>query len=98
MPITSKILKVWNWYFFSKFEKFYIDFKNAKKTAESFSILGVMAFEGVKVISLIYDKNTCDRQSTCYQTVLRFQTWLTGMFSNSICPGLMQNYDKGASL
>ena len=45
-----------------------------KELQKSFSILGVMAFEAVKVISLIYDKNTCDRQSTCYQTVLRFQT------------------------
>ena len=36
------------------------------------SAFEITAFELVVGISLFYDKNTCDRQSMCYQTVLRF--------------------------
>ena len=46
----------------------------------------IMAFEHGAGISLNYDKNACDRQSICYQTVLMFQ-----MFSNLICPSLMES-------
>ena len=35
-------------------------------------VLEIIAFDHVAVYSLNYDENTCDRQSTCYQTVLRF--------------------------
>ena len=37
------------------------------------AVFGIMAFEDVPGNSLNYDENTCDRQSRCYQTVLRFQ-------------------------
>ena len=37
-----------------------------------FSIFEGMTFDDVAGISLDYAENTCDRQSTCYQTVLRF--------------------------
>ena len=37
-----------------------------------FSVSEIIAFESVAEISLIYDQNTCDRHSACYQTVLRF--------------------------
>ena len=50
-----------------------------------------MAFEHVWGISVNYDKNTWDGQSTCYETVLRFYIRLKEMFSNSICLGLMEN-------
>ena len=36
-------------------------------------VLKIIAFEPVVGISLSYDENTRDRQSTCYQTVLRFK-------------------------
>ena len=36
-------------------------------------VIQIMAFEDVAGNSLKYDENTCDRNSTCYQTVLRFQ-------------------------
>ena len=46
-----------------------------------------MAFEDHAGISLFYDKNTCDRQSTCNQTLLKFQIRLTeiktGAFGHS---------------
>ena len=42
--------------------------KNIKKM---FFVLDIVAFEGVGVTYLYYDKNSCDLQSTCYQTVLR---------------------------
>ena len=50
-----------------------------------------MAIEHVAVISLNYEENTCDRQSTCYQTVVIFQIWLKENFANSIWLGLMEN-------
>ena len=50
-----------------------------------------MALEHVAGTSLDDDENTCDRQSTCYQTVLRFDIWLKEIFSDSICLGLMKN-------
>ena len=57
-----------------------------------------MAFEHGAGISLNYDKNTCDQQSTCFQTVLMFQIWLTEMFSNLICPSLMESYGESAAV
>ena len=36
-------------------------------------VFEIMAFEDVAGNSLNYDENTCDWQSTCYKTVLRFQ-------------------------
>ena len=50
-----------------------------------------MAIEYVAGIFLNYDENTCDRQSTCYEIVLRFYVTLKDMFSNSISLGLMEN-------
>ena len=35
-------------------------------------VLEIIAFDHVAVNSLNYDENTCDKQSTCYETVLRF--------------------------
>ena len=57
-----------------------------------------MAFEHIAAISLNYDEDTCDRQSTCYQTVLRFHIWLKEMFSNSVCLGLIQNEDENVAV
>ena len=38
-----------------------------------FVVFEIMAFEHVAGNFLNYDENTCDGQSMCYQTVLRFQ-------------------------
>ena len=61
-----------------------------------FPLSQIIGFESVAGIYLIYDENTCDRQSTCYQTVVRFRIWQREMFSNSIFPTLIENWDKGA--
>ena len=37
-----------------------------------FRVFEIVAFEYVAGNSLNYDQNTCYRESTCYQTVLRF--------------------------
>ena len=55
-----------------------------------------MSFEHVAGISLNYDKQTCDRQSTCYQRVLRFHLPLKEMFYNSIFYGLIECSDENA--
>ena len=68
------------------------------KFEEMFSAFEIIAFEPVVTIFPIYDENTCDRQSTCYQTVLRFQIGLREIFSNSIFPRLMKNLHKSATL
>ena len=44
------------------------------------------------------DENTCDRQSMCYETVLRLQISLTDMFPNSMYLGLMEIYDKSSAM
>ena len=62
-----------------------------EKLKKKFSVFELMAFEHVAGVSLIYDENTCDPQSTCDQTNLSFQILLKEMFSNSICFGLMEN-------
>ena len=38
-----------------------------------FAVFEIMAFEHVAGVSISYDENTCDRQATYYQTVLRFK-------------------------
>ena len=63
-----------------------------------FPVFEIMAFEHVAINSLNYGKNTSDRQSTCYQTVQRFQIWLKEKFSNSISPLIRQNYDKSPAV
>ena len=59
-----------------------------------FFLFEIIAFEPVGRISLIYDENTCDRQST----VLQFLIYLREMFSTCICPRLIGKYDKSAAV
>ena len=59
-----------------------------------YSIFEIMAFEPVAAISPTYDENTCDLQWTCYQTVLTFPIWLREIFSKSLCPKLIETWDK----
>ena len=49
-----------------------------------------MAFHHVSRIFLNYDENIWERQSTCYQTVLKFNTSQKEIFSNWICLDLME--------
>ena len=65
--------------------------KMEQKLQKMFPLFEIIAFEYVAGISLNYDENTCDGQSTCYKTHLRFQIWLKEKFSNSISLGLIEN-------
>ena len=56
-----------------------------------FSVFETVAFEHVSGISLNIDKNTCEPQSMCYETVLRFNIWIKEMVSNSIVFVIMEN-------
>ena len=69
-----------------------------QKFQKMFSVFEAIAFQPIAGISLIYDEDTCDRQPTCYQTVPRFGIWLKDMFSNSICPILIENCNKTAGV
>ena len=55
-----------------------------KKVQKIFLVLKRTAFEGVGVTYLYHELNSCDRESTCYQTVLRSQILIAEMFSNYI--------------
>ena len=61
-------------------------------------VFEVMAFEQVSWISLNYDENTFERQSTYYERVLRFHIWFKEIFSGSSCLGLMENLDESAAV
>ena len=63
-----------------------------------FRVFQIMALNPVSRISLTYDGNTCERQSTCYQTVLRFHIQLKEMFSSSISLCLIENLDESAAV
>ena len=61
-------------------------------------VLEIMAFKQVAGTSLNSDENTFYRQSTCYETVLRFYIFLKETFSNSIFLSLMEYYDESAAV
>ena len=65
-----------------------------EKFKKMFTLFEIMTFAHLAGISLNYDLNTCDWQSTCYQTVLRFHFWLKQTVSNSIYLAIMENYDE----
>ena len=70
--ITSEMFEVWSWSFFKKCTKFYVDCKNSLKISKNiwgFWHNGVWTWFG---ISFNYDENISERQSTCYQIVLKF--------------------------
>ena len=58
----------------------------------------IIAFEHVSGISRNCDENIWERESTSYQTVLKFHISQKEMFSNIVCLGLMENYDESASV
>ena len=68
------------------------------KLEEMLSVVDIITFKHVAGISLNSHKETCDQQSRCYQTVLGFHTWLKEMFFNSVCLGIMKNYDESAAV
>ena len=81
--------------FFLKMRKVSYSFqKRNKNFRKRYRFLKIMAFEHVAGISLNYDENTCDRQSTYCQRILRFQISRTEMFSDSINLGLIEIYDE----
>ena len=47
--------------------------KLEEKVEKMVAVFETMAFEHVAGNSVNYNENTCDGQSTCYQTVLKFQ-------------------------
>ena len=51
---------------------------------KKFFLFEIKAFEFVLRKSAFSDGNTCHRESTCYQTLWKFQMWLRQTFSNSI--------------
>ena len=63
-----------------------------------FSLFDIIAFETVAGVFFIFDENTCDRQSTCYQTILRFHISEREIFSNSTYRRLFENLEKSTAV
>ena len=61
-------------------------------------VFEIMAFKHVAGTSLNSNENIFCRQSTYYQTVLRFHIFLKEMFSDSICLGIMENSGESAAV
>ena len=76
--------------FFQKALNFMQIAKIQYKFQKMFMVFETMAFEHLSGISLNYDENISERQSSCCQTVLRIHISLKVMFSNSVCLGLME--------
>ena len=66
------------------------------KFKKMFSVSEIIAFEPVAGIFLIYDENTCDMHSACYQTVLGCLIREIEIFSYSILPRLIENWGKSS--
>ena len=62
-----------------------------------FLVLKIITFELVAGISGDYDKNTCDRPSTCQKKVLTFKKGLRDKIQNSLCFILMKRWPKSAA-
>ena len=58
----------------------------------------ISAFKHVSGTFLNSDENTFYRQSSYYQTVLRFHISLKETFSNSICVALIECYNDRAAV
>ena len=85
--------------FFFKMSKIFFWLQNCyKNLREIFSTVEILAFKSVAGFFLNKDENTCDRQWSCYQKVLRLRTCLREMFSNSTYCRLLKNWDKSAAL
>ena len=66
-------------------------FQKCKKKSKKKIVFEIKAFEVVVRKSAYGDGNTCHRESTCQQTVWRFQMWLRQPFSNSRISNSLKN-------
>ena len=70
-----------------------------RKIEKRFFVFYIFALKLVAVHSPYYEENTCDRQSMCSQTDLRFQISKRKTFSNLIfLKQKMRKYDQSAVL
>ena len=65
---------------------------------KKFYVSYIIAFEMVAVNASYYEENTCHQQSTCYETVQRFEISQGETFSNSISLILMRQYYTSAAI
>ena len=75
--------------------------KNAEmeqKNQKKFFVLKIIAFESETINSHNPKQDTCDWQSMCYETPLRFNISLGETFSKSGSLRVMTNNDEGAPL
>ena len=70
----------------------------AQKIGKKSSVFEIKAFEIVAENSAHIGRNTCHRQSMCYQTVLRFMIRVKKSFSNSIYLKFMGIKDNSGAL
>ena len=73
--------------------------KNAEmeqKNQKKFFVLKIIAFESETINSHNPKQDTCDWQSMCYETPLRFNISLREIFSKSGSFRVMKKYDENA--
>ena len=68
-----------------------------QKYQKKLLVLKLIAFESGMTNSHNVEQDICHWQSICYETLLRFKTSLTEMFSESGSPRVMKKY-RGSAL
>ena len=80
--------------FFSKCLKFDLDWRNGKKNQKKFLDLKIIAFESGTTNSHNPEQDTCQWQSTCYETPLTFNISLREIFLRSSSLRVIKNMMK----
>ena len=68
------------------------------KIQKKFSVFEIKAFQVIAENSAYCGRNTCHRQSMCYQTTLRFMIRVKQSFSHSIYEKFMGKKDNRGAL
>ena len=84
--------------FFSKYSKFYVDFRNGGKNSENIFFWNNSIRIGCVRHLLLLRENTCHRVSVCEQTVSRFQILLKQNFSSWFRFRVIKKYEKNSGL
>ena len=97
--IPSEIFKLWRWSFLKKFEKICVDCENGIKSWENVSrFWDNRVWTRCRNFSEIMTRIYVIGSVTCYETVLRFQIWLTEILSKSMCLRLLEIEDKSGTM
>ena len=72
--------------------------KRNKNSREFFPFFREWRWNTLRKFVTCNDKNMCDRESTCYQAILKSQIRLTEIFSNLVFLGSLESCDRNAAM